>query len=142
MMWPPGGRQTANGDRRGRDAKADPPRLRRPHVWARLRADDANGLTAQHGISLLEVTLSPGGKSPRVISGLRRSVDLSSASRTVAHEPLRADLTPVVVGFTELAKAAGAIGANPSFPAVEARRHAGHFLPSPVGRFQAGRGFG
>lgn len=52
------------------------------------------------------------------------------------------DLTPLIVGFTELAQAGGAIGAHPSRPAVEARRHAGHVLPSPVGRFQDRPGFG
>jgi hypothetical protein len=48
----------------------------------------------------------------------------------------------LVVGSTELATAVGAIGANPSRLAVEARRYAGRLLPAPVGRFQGRRDFG
>ena len=41
-----GGRQAANGDRRGRHAEADPPRLRRAQVWSRFRTCRCPPLTA------------------------------------------------------------------------------------------------
>ncbi len=62
---PSGGRQAANGDRRGRHAEADPPRLRRAQVWSRFRTCRCPPLTANTVSTVVAVPVLPVCKATR-----------------------------------------------------------------------------